>query len=115
MAREEYLFTSEPATEGRPDKIADQVSDAVLDGGIAPDPVGRGAGETLLSRVLVVVAGEVRTAYYVDIPNVLPERIKGVGYRRATCGFDYEAWGVIAALDGRWPDIALGVDNLGAG
>src|SRR5215813_8502092 len=115
MAREEYLFTSESVTEGHPDKIADQVSDAVLDAIIAQDPVGRVACETLLTTGLVVVAGEVTTSCYVDIPKIVRETIKGVGYTRAKFGFDYETCGVIAAIDGQSPDIAMGVDNLGAG
>src|SRR5215813_7279962 len=115
MAREEYLFTSESVTEGHPDKIADQISDAVLDAIIAQDPVGRVACETLLTTGLVVVAGEVTTSCYVDIPKIVRETIKGVGYTRAKFGFDYETCGVIAAIDGQSPDIAMGVDNLGAG
>src|SRR5499426_2508581 len=113
--REEYLFTSESVTEGHPDKIADQISDAVLDAIIAQDPTGRVACETLLTTGLVVVAGEVTTSCYVDIPKIVRETIKGVGYTRAKFGFDYETCGVIAAIDGQSPDIAMGVDNLGAG
>ncbi len=115
MAREEYLFTSESVTEGHPDKIADQISDAVLDAIIAQDPVGRVACETLLTTGLVVIAGEITTSCYVDIPRVVRETIKGVGYTRAKFGFDYETCGVITAIDGQSPDIATGVDNLGAG
>ena len=115
MAREEYLFTSESVTEGHPDKIADQISDAVLDAIIAQDPVGRVACETLLTTGLVVIAGEITTSCYVDIPRIVRETIKGVGYTRAKFGFDYETCGVITAIDGQSPDIATGVDNLGAG
>jgi S-adenosylmethionine synthetase len=115
MARDEYLFTSESVTEGHPDKIADQISDSVLDAIIAQDPVGRVACETLLTTGLVVVAGEITTSCYVDIPRVVRETIKGVGYTRAKFGFDYETCGVIAAIDSQSPDIAMGVDNLGAG
>jgi S-adenosylmethionine synthetase len=115
MARDEYLFTSESVTEGHPDKIADQISDAVLDAVIAQDPTGRVACETLLTTGLVVVAGEITTSCYVDIPKVAREAIKGVGYTRAKFGFDYETCGVITAIDGQSPDIAMGVDNLGAG
>ncbi len=115
MAREEYLFTSESVTEGHPDKIADQISDAVLDAIIAQDPVGRVACETLLTTGLVVIAGEITTSCYVDIPRIVRETIKGVGYTRAKFGFDYETCGVITAIDGQSPDIAMGVDNLGAG
>jgi S-adenosylmethionine synthetase len=115
MALEEYLFTSESVTEGHPDKIADQISDAVLDAIIAQDPTGRVACETLLTTGLVVVAGEITTSCYVDIPKIARETIKGVGYTRAKYGFDCETCGVITAIDGQSPDIAMGVDNLGAG
>ena len=115
MAREEYLFTSESVTEGHPDKIADQISDAVLDAVMAQDPTGRVACETLLTTGLVVVAGEITTSCYVDIPKVARETIKGVGYTRAKYGFDYETCAVITAIDEQSGDIAMGVDKLGAG
>jgi S-adenosylmethionine synthetase len=115
MARDEYLFTSESVTEGHPDKIADQISDAVLDGILAQDPRGRVACETLLTTGLVVVAGEITTSCYVDIPRVVRETIKDVGYTRAKFGFDSETCAVITAIDKQSPDIAMGVDNLGAG
>jgi S-adenosylmethionine synthetase len=115
MAREEYLFTSESVTEGHPDKIADQISDAVLDAILAQDPTGRVACETLLTTGLVVVAGEITTSCYVDIPKVARETIREVGYTRAKFGFDFETCGVIAAIDEQSSDIAMGVDNLGAG
>jgi S-adenosylmethionine synthetase len=115
MAREEYLFTSESVTEGHPDKIADQISDAVLDAILAQDPTGRVACETLLTTGLVVVAGEITTSCYVDIPRIARETIKAVGYTRAKYGFDYETCGVITAIDEQSGDIAMGVDKLGAG
>jgi S-adenosylmethionine synthetase len=115
MARDEYLFTSESVTEGHPDKIADQISDAVLDAIIRQDPTGRVACETLLTTGLVVVAGEITTNCYVDIPRVARETIREIGYTRAKYGFDYETCGVIAAIDEQSSDIAMGVDNLGAG
>ena len=115
MAREEYLFTSESVTEGHPDKIADQVSDAVLDAILTQDPTGRVACETLLTTGLVVVAGEITTTCYVDIPKVARETIREVGYTRAKYGFDYETCGVITAIDEQSGDIAMGVDKLGAG
>ncbi|HZP38189.1 MAG TPA: methionine adenosyltransferase [Methylomirabilota bacterium] len=115
MAREEYLFTSESVTEGHPDKIADQVSDAVLDAVLAQDPTGRVACETLLTTGLVVVAGEITTSCYVDIPRVARETIREVGYTRAKYGFDHETCGVITAIDEQSADIAMGVDKLGAG
>src|SRR6266699_2834039 len=115
MAREEYLFTSESVTEGHPDKIADQISDAVLDAIVAQDPTGRVACESLLTTGLVVVAGEITTSCYVDIPRVARETIREIGYTRAKYGFDFETCGVIAAIDEQSSDIAMGVDNLGAG
>src|SRR6059036_759815 len=115
MARDEYLFTSESVTEGHPDKIADQISDAVLDAIIGQDPIGRVACETLLTTGLVVVAGEITTSCYVDIPRIARETIRGVGYTRAKYGFDYETCGVITAIDEQSPDIAMGVDTGGAG
>jgi S-adenosylmethionine synthetase len=115
MARDEYLFTSESVTEGHPDKIADQISDAVLDATLTQDPVGRVACETLLTTGLVVVAGEITTSCYVDIPRVARETIRQVGYTRAKYGFDHETCGVITAIDEQSSDIAMGVDKLGAG
>ena len=115
MAREEYLFTSESVTEGHPDKIADQISDSVLDAVLAQDPTGRVACETLLTTGLVMVAGEITTSCYVDIPRVARETIREVGYTRAKFGFDHETCGVITAIDEQSGDIAMGVDKLGAG
>ncbi len=115
MAREEYLFTSESVTEGHPDKIADQISDAVLDAIISQDPTGRVACESLLTTGLVVVAGEITTSCYVDIPRIARDTIREVGYTRAKYGFDYETCGVITAIDEQSGDIAMGVDKLGAG
>src|SRR5437016_4828528 len=115
MARDEYLFTSESVTEGHPDKIAAQISDAVLDAIIAQDPTGRVACESLLSTGTVVVAGEITTSCYDDIPRIARETIREVGYTRAKFGFDYETCGVIAAIDEQSSDIAQGVDKLGAG
>src|SRR5438445_8513967 len=115
MARDEHLFTSESVTEGHPDKIADQISDAVLDAIIRQDPTGRVACESLLTTGLVVVAGEITTSCYVDIPRTARETIREVGYTRAKFGFDYETCGVIAAIDEQSSDIAMGVDKLGAG
>src|SRR5574342_1122807 len=115
MAREAYLFTSESVTEGHPDKIADQISDAVLDAIIRQDPTGRVACESLLTTGLVVVAGEITTSCYVDIPRIARDTIREVGYTRAKYGFDYETCGVITAIDEQSSDIAMGVDKLGAG
>ncbi len=114
-AHDEYVFTSESVTEGHPDKIADQISDAVLDAILAQDPTGRVACECLLTTGLVVVAGEITTSCYVDIPRIARETIKEVGYVRAKYGFDYETCGVIVSIDEQSPDIAMGVNALGAG
>src|SRR3989441_74950 len=107
MPAEEHLFTSESVTEGHPDKIADQISDAVLDAIIGQDPVGRVACESLLTTGLVVVAGEITTGCYVDIPRIVRDTIKEVGYTRAKYGFDYETCGVITAIDEQSADIAV--------
>src|SRR4051812_24489131 len=110
MARD-FLFTSESVTEGHPDKVADQVSDAILDAVLREDPHGRVACETLVTTGLAVVAGEITTEIYVDIPRLVRETIKGIGYDRAKYGFDADTCGVIVALDEQSPDIALGVDS----
>ena len=111
MADRSFLFTSESVTEGHPDKIADQVSDTILDAVLADDPRGRVACETLITTGLVVVAGEITTETYVDIPRLVRERIADIGYTRAKYGFDAETCGVIVALDEQSPDIAQGVDE----
>ncbi len=115
MAQDEYLFTSESVTEGHPDKIADQISDAVLDSIIGQDPMGRVACETLLTTGLVVVAGEITTSCYVDIPQLVRKTVEEIGYVDAEYGFDFHTCGVITAIDKQSPDIALGVDKEGAG
>jgi S-adenosylmethionine synthetase len=111
MAARTFLFTSESVTEGHPDKIADQISDSVLDAVLADDPNGRVACETLITTGLVVVAGEITTETYVDIPRLVRKRIAEIGYTRAKYGFDAETCGVITAIDEQSPDIALGVDT----
>ena len=111
----EHLFTSESVTEGHPDKIADQISDAVLDAIMEQDPTGRVACECLLTTGLVVVAGEVTTSCYVDIPRIARDTIRSVGYTRAKYGFDFETCGVMVSIDEQSADIAMGVDKLGAG
>jgi S-adenosylmethionine synthetase len=110
-----HLFTSESVTEGHPDKIADQISDAVLDALIAQDPMSRVACETLVTTGLAFIAGEVTTKAYADLPGIVRETIKGVGYTRAKYGFDYETCSVINAIHEQSPDIAQGVDPGGAG
>ena len=110
-----YLFTSESVTEGHPDKIADQISDAILDGIFEQDPYGRVACETLVTTGLAFVAGEITTKCYVDIPQIVRKTIREAGYTRAKYGFDYETCSVITAIQEQSADIALGVDIHGAG
>lgn len=110
-----YLFTSESVTEGHPDKIADQISDAVLDAILAQDPMGRVACETLVTTGLVLVAGEISTKTYVDIPAIARKLIEDIGYNDASYGFDSKACAVLTAIDEQSPDIAMGVDTGGAG
>jgi len=114
-ADERFLFTSESVTEGHPDKIADQISDSVLDAVLKDDPTGRVACETLVTTGLVVVAGEITTTTYVDFSDLAREVIRDVGYTRAKFGFDAETCGVICTIHKQSPDIAMGVDTGGAG
>ncbi|HXG76593.1 MAG TPA: methionine adenosyltransferase [Gaiellaceae bacterium] len=111
MAARTFPFTSESVTEGHPDKMADQISDSVLDAVLADDPNGRVACETLVTTGLVVVAGEITTETYVDIPRLVRGRIREIGYDRAKYGFDADTCGVIVAIDEQSQDIALGVDT----
>src|SRR5258707_365597 len=111
LADNEYLFTSESVTEGHPDKIADQISDGVLDAVLTDDPTGRVACETLVNTGLVVVSGEITTETYVDIQDVARETVKRIGYTNAEFGFDYHTCAVINAIDKQSPDIAQGVDQ----
>jgi S-adenosylmethionine synthetase len=115
MSVEKHLFTSESVTEGHPDKIADQVSDAVLDAIMAKDPLGRVACETLVTTGMAIVAGEITTTSYVDIPKLVRDTIRNIGYDRAKYGFDADNCAVLTAIDEQSPDIAMGVDKLGAG
>jgi len=110
-----HLFTSESVTEGHPDKIADQISDAVLDALIAQDPYSRVACETVVTTGVAFIAGEITSKAYADLPGIVRETIKGVGYTRAKYGFDYETCAVISAIHEQSPDIAMGVDPGGAG
>nr|WP_303646040.1 methionine adenosyltransferase [Candidatus Solincola tengchongensis] len=105
------MFTSESVTEGHPDKIADQISDAILDEVYRDDPFGRVAVETLVTTGLVIVAGEMTTSTYVDIPGVVRRTIEEIGYTRAKYGFDYETCGVVVSIDPQSQDIAQGVDQ----
>jgi len=107
----EFLFTSESVTEGHPDKIADQISDGVLDAVLRDDPYGRVACETLVNTGLIVVSGEITTSTYVDIPAVARETVRRVGYDDAAFGFDCKTCAVLTAIDKQSPDIAQGVDT----
>ena len=114
-ASQRHLFTSESVTEGHPDKIADQISDAVLDAVLEQDPYGRVACEVLVTTGICVVAGEITTTCYVDVPKIARETIRDVGYTDAAFGFDYQTCGVLNAIQPQSPDIAMGVDPGGAG
>jgi S-adenosylmethionine synthetase len=105
------LFTSESVTEGHPDKLADQISDAVLDAILKDDPQGRVACETFAITGQIHIAGEISTNTYVDIPKIVRDTIKDIGYNRSAVGFDYETCGVSVSVDEQSPDIAMGVDN----
>jgi S-adenosylmethionine synthetase len=115
MGSSSYLFTSESVTEGHPDKISDQISDAILDSIISQDPTCRVACETLVTTGMAFVAGEITTNCYIEIPDVVRETIKSVGYTRAKYGFDYETCAVMTAIHSQSPDIAMGVNTGGAG
>ncbi|EFP2885375.1 methionine adenosyltransferase [Listeria monocytogenes] len=111
MAKNRHLFTSESVSDGHPDKIADQISDAILDAIISKDPDARVACETTVTTGLVLVAGEITTSVYVDIPKIVRDTIKEIGYTRAKYGFDAETCAVLTAIDDQSPDIAQGVDE----
>ncbi len=115
MSAQTHMFTSESVTEGHPDKLADQISDAVLDAILEQDPTGRVACEALLTTGLVIVAGEITTRAYIEIPDVVRRTLELVGYTRAKYGFDFHTCGVLTAIQSQSPDIALGVDTGGAG
>jgi S-adenosylmethionine synthetase len=111
MAPRSFSFTSESVTEGHPDKIADQISDAVLDAVLERDPEARVACETFLTTGFVIVGGEMSTEYYVDIPRIVRDRVREIGYTRAKYGFDAETCGVMVSVDEQSPDIAQGVEQ----
>ncbi|NPV92802.1 MAG: methionine adenosyltransferase [Firmicutes bacterium] len=111
MSSERYLFTSESVTEGHPDKLADQISDGILDAILTEDREGRTAVETLVTTGLVVVAGEISTKIYIDIPKIVRETVRRVGYTRAKYGFDGDTCAVLTTIDEQSPDIARGVDQ----
>ena len=115
MTSPSLFLTSESVTEGHPDKLCDQISDAILDEIIGQDPMARVACETAVTTGLVVVMGEITTNCYVDIPRIVRDTVQDVGYTRAKYGFDFETCGVIVSIDEQSSDIAMGVDKLGAG
>jgi len=115
MRKDTFLMSSESVTEGHPDKVCDQISDSILDAIYKDDPIGRVACETLVTTGLVVVAGEITTHTYVDIPAIVRDTIKDIGYTQAVYGFDYLTCGVMTSIQKQSPDIALGVDTGGAG
>jgi S-adenosylmethionine synthetase len=111
MGMTDFLFTSESVTEGHPDKVADQISDAVLDAIIAQDPQGRVACETLVTTGMAMIAGEITTSCYVHMPDIVRETIKAIGYNDSAMGFDWETCAIIASIDRQSPDIAMGVND----
>ena len=111
MAMTDFLFTSESVTEGHPDKVADQISDAILDGIIAQDPGARVACETMVTTGMAIIAGEITTTGYVHMPSVVRETIKEIGYNNSAMGFDWETCAVLASIDEQSPDIRQGVDE----
>ena len=115
MSMTDFIFTSESVTEGHPDKVCDQISDAILDAIIADDPDCRVACETLATTGLVVIAGEITTKVYVEIPEVARTVIKNIGYDSSDMGFDWESCGILTSIHKQSPDIAMGVDPGGAG
>ncbi|MDR0453300.1 MAG: methionine adenosyltransferase [Deferribacteraceae bacterium] len=115
MGKNSYLFTSESVTEGHPDKMADQISDAVLDSAIEQDPFSRVACETLLTTGVCIVSGEITTRANMDIPSIVRKTIREIGYTRAKYGFDSETCAIMTSLNKQSPDIAMGVDTGGAG
>ena len=114
-SRERFLFTSESVTEGHPDKIADQISDAILDACLEKDSHSRVACETLLTTGLAFIAGEITTEAYVDFPSIVRGTVTSVGYTDALFGFDSNTCAVMSSIHSQSPDIAMGVDTGGAG
>jgi len=110
MSMTDFLFTSESVTEGHPDKVADQISDAILDAMLADDPTSRVACETLVTTGMAIIAGEITTQTYVDMPEIIRQTIKEIGYNDAGMGFDWETCAVLTSIDKQSPDIAQGVD-----
>jgi len=115
MRKHSYLLTSESVTEGHPDKVCDQISDSIVDSIFRNDPMGRVACETMVTTGLVIVAGEITTSCYVEIPKVIRKAIKDIGYDNPIYGFDHMTCGVLTSIQAQSPDIALGVNKGGAG
>ncbi len=113
MSSSNYFFTSESVTEGHPDKVADQISDAILDAILSEDPRGRVACETMVTTGLALIAGEITTSCYADMPKIVRETIKEIGYNDSSMGFDWETCAVLTTIDKQSPDIAQGVNALG--
>ena len=113
MAMTDFLFTSESVTEGHPDKVADQISDAILDGIVAQDTKARVACETMVTTGMAIIAGEISTSGYVHMPTVVRETIKEIGYNNSAMGFDWETCAVLTSIDEQSPDIKQGVDETG--
>src|SRR5579864_8706794 len=109
--RGDFLFTSESVTEGHPDKVADQISDAVLDEILRQDPKGRVACETLVKTGMAIIAGEITTTGYADMPQIVRRMIKQIGYTSSNMGFDWETCAVLTAIEKQSPDIAMGVNS----
>src|SRR5947209_9644927 len=110
-----HIFTSESVTEGHPDKMADQISDAVLDAVLADDPTGRVACEVLITTGICIISGEITTTTYVDVPRLARSVVNDIGYNDALFGFDFKTCGVLNTIQSQSPDIAMGVDTGGAG
>ncbi|MCJ7686114.1 MAG: methionine adenosyltransferase, partial [Desulfobacteraceae bacterium] len=113
MKPSNFLFTSESVTEGHPDKVADQISDNILDKIFEQDPAARVACETLVTTGMAMIAGEITTTAYVHLPEVVRETIKDIGYKNSSMGFDWETCAVLSTIDKQSPDIAMGVDGTG--
>jgi len=111
MTKQDYLFTSESVTEGHPDKVADQISDSILDAIIEQDPKGRVACETLCTTGLVFISGEITTQCYVDMPKIIRDTVRDIGYNSSTMGFDWETCAVVTSIDQQSADIAQGVND----
>src|SRR5512145_2043091 len=109
MEKKEYIFSSESVSEGHPDKVADQISDAILDAIIAQDPKARVACETLVTTGMAVIAGEITTTAYADMPSIVRETIREIGYNDSAMGFDWETCAVLTSIDKQSPDISMGV------